>query len=63
MALAIYPIISQHHLEIVLCRQAGVAQIAVDFAPILDAAVIEQAQILSNDERHNSRLKALPKQQ
>ena len=58
----LYTIIPQQRLEIVLRREAGVAQIPVDFPPVLDATVKEQPQIIRDDERHNVRLQALPKQ-
>ncbi len=57
------PIIPQHYFKVILRREACIAQIAIDFAPILDASVIEQAQVLRDDKRNYTRLKALPKQQ
>ena len=54
--LIINAIIIQQPLEIILRRKASVAQIPVGFAPVLDASVIEQPQILRDDEWHHARL-------
>jgi len=56
------PIILQQNLKAILRREASIAQITIDFAPVLDASVIKQAQILRDDEWNYVRLKALPKQ-
>ena len=58
-----YPKIPQHHLKVILRCEASVAQITVDFTPVLDASVIEQAQILRDDKWNDARLQTLPKQQ
>ena len=48
---------------IILCGQAGVTQIAIYAPPVLYATVVEEAYVLSNDKRHMTTLKTLPKQQ
>ena len=57
------PIILQQNFKAILRREASIAQIAIDFAPVLDTSIIEQAQILRDDKRNDARLKSLPKQQ
>ena len=58
-----YPKILKQFFEAILRCEASIAQITIDFAPVLDASVIEQAQVLRDDKRNYTRLKALPKQQ
>ena len=49
--------------EKVLCREACVAQIAIDMTPFFYATVIKEAQVFGDDEWHDTILQALPKHQ
>ena len=40
-------------LELILCSQAGVAEIAPLVLPFLQAAIVIQLKFLVDDERHN----------
>ena len=47
----------------VLCGQAGVAQVSVSVAPVLHSAIVVESQLLGDDERNVAALQALPKHQ
>lgn len=53
----------QQRLIVVLCGEAGIAEIAVGLPPVLDAAIVEQSQVYCDDKRHLSALQILPEEQ
>ena len=53
----------QQRLVMVLCGEAGVAEIAVGLPPVLNAAIVEQPQVFCDDERRNTALQTLPEEQ
>ena len=57
--LHINPKIFQHGTELILCREAGIHQIAALALPFLESSIIEDLVFLINDKRHNVVLEAL----
>ena len=55
--------IVQQQFVTVLCRQAGVSEITIYRSPVLYATIVEQAKLLSDDERYMSALQTLPEKQ
>ena len=55
--------ISKHPFELILRRQAGVAEVAVQVSPVLEPAIVEQMQVLGDDEGDYTALQTLPKHQ
>lgn len=42
----------QQGFVLILCCEAGVCQVFVDFAPVAQASVVEQLQLICDDEWH-----------
>ena len=53
------PEIVEQCLIIILCRKAGVKQVAPYALPLLQATVVEELQFVGNDERHQTVRQAL----
>ena len=45
--------IVEYCLILVLCRQAGVGQVAVDVAPFTKSSVVEHLQLVGDDKRYD----------
>ena len=44
------PKVGQEFPKLVLCRQAGVHEVAIDMPPLLQAAVVAHRQFVADDE-------------